>query len=152
MQKPIPGPGTVVGANVRLQGVIKDVNDIAVHGHVDGEVISEKNVLVGETATVKGPVTGEVVTISGTVRGSVAALNKLELLPTAKVIGSITTKDLIIRSGALFNGKAAMTRDGEEKESEKGEKEESKEEPKEETKKGEERAGEEGALEYEREA
>ncbi len=109
MQKPIPGPGTVVGANVRLNGVIKDVNDIAVHGHVEGEVISDKNVLIGETAVVKGPVTGQIVTLSGTVRGSVEAHIKLELLPTARLYGGIITKELVIRSGALFNGKSAMT-------------------------------------------
>lgn len=111
MQKPIPGPGTVVGANVRLNGVIKDVNDIAVHGHVEGEVISDKNVLIGETAVVKGPVSGQIVTVSGTIRGSVEAHIKLELLPTARLYGGITTKELIIRSGALFNGKSAMTAD-----------------------------------------
>lgn len=145
MQKPIPGPGTVVGANVRLNGVIKDVNDIAVHGHVEGEVISDKNVLIGETAVVKGPISGQIVTVSGTIRGSVEAHIKLELLPTARLYGGITTKELIIRSGALFNGKSAMTAD------EKGEEEKDSKskETAEDQDKTEEKPKE---LEYEREA
>lgn len=145
MQKPIPGPGTVVGANVRLNGVIKDVNDIAVHGYVEGEVISEKNVLIGETATVKGPVSGQIVTISGTVRGSVEASVKLELLPTAKIYGAVSTKDLIIRSGAIFNGKSAMAVDKEAEAVRAGENEKHKEE---ETEKPDEKTE---TLEYERE-
>lgn len=109
--KPLPGPGTVVGANVRLVGTLRDVNDIAIHGVVEGEVISEKNITVGETAQIKGPVAGTTVTIAGTVRGSIEVANRLEILPTGKVYGNITARDLIIRSGALFVGKSTMAAD-----------------------------------------
>ena len=49
------GPGTVVGVNVALSGTLKDKNDIAVYGMVDGEVVSEKTVTVGQSAQIKGP-------------------------------------------------------------------------------------------------
>lgn len=100
------GPGTVVGANVNLTGTLKDVNDITIHGHVDGEVISEKNVNITETASVKGPITAEVITVSGKINGAITAQKKLEINPTGKVYGSITTSDLIIHSGAIFVGKS----------------------------------------------
>ena len=109
--KPLPGPGTVIGANVKLVGALRDVNDITVHGAVDGEVNSEKAITVGETATVKGPVAGATVTIAGTVRGAIEADTRLEIMPTGKVYGNITTRDLIIRSGAIFVGKSAMASD-----------------------------------------
>lgn len=109
--KKITGPGTVVGANVKLTGVLKDINDITVHGSVDGEVSSEKNVVIAETASIKGPVSAEVVTVAGKVNGSIEAWKKLEILPTGKVHGSIATEELIIRSGAIFNGKSKMTKD-----------------------------------------
>lgn len=109
--KPLPGPGTVIGANVKLVGTIRDVNDITVHGIVEGEVISEKTVTIGETAQIKGPVSGATVSIAGLVRGSIDASNRLEILPTGKVHGNITVKDLIIRSGALFIGKSTMSAD-----------------------------------------
>lgn len=102
------GPGTVVGANVRLNGIIKDSNDITVHGYIDGEIISDKNVLITETANIKGPVTAQEIIISGKVNGSVTAQKKLEITPTGKVYGSINTRDLIIKSGAHFVGKSAM--------------------------------------------
>jgi cytoskeletal protein CcmA (bactofilin family) len=108
-QDGVSGPGTVVGANVKLTGTISDVNDITVHGTVEGEVVSDKTIVIAETASVKGPVTAQVVSISGRVNGSITAHQKLELLPTGQVNGSITTKDLNIKSGSTFNGKCVMT-------------------------------------------
>ncbi len=110
-QEGVAGPGTVVGANVKLTGTLSDVNDITVHGTVEGEVISDKTVTIAETAAVKGPVTAQMVSVSGRINGSITAHQKLELLPTAQVNGGITTKELIIKSGATFNGKCTMTED-----------------------------------------
>lgn len=102
------GVGTVVGANVKLQGTLKDTNDIAVHGIVEGEVISNKTIFISETAAIKGPIIGEIVTVAGTVKGSIDAKDKLEILATGKVSGSINSNTLIINAGAQFNGKSTM--------------------------------------------
>lgn len=102
------GPQSIVGANVKLTGVLKDANDITIYGCIEGEVISQSNVNVEEKASVKGPISAKIVTVSGTVDGSILAETKLEITPSGKVSGSITTKDLIIKSGAQFNGKSSM--------------------------------------------
>jgi len=107
-KKNLSGPGTIVGANVKLVGTLSDANEIVVHGKVEGEVISEKSVIISETAFVKGPVSAEMVQIAGEVHGSIVATGKLEIMPTGKVFGSTTTKDLNIRSGAVFVGKSNM--------------------------------------------
>jgi hypothetical protein len=49
------------------------------------------------------------VSVSGRVNGSITAHQKLELLPTGQINGSVATKDLNIKSGASFNGKCTMT-------------------------------------------
>lgn len=133
------GSGTVVGANVKLVGTLQDGNDITIHGNIEGEVISNQSVTITESAFVKGPVSANVVTVAGKVKGSITCTGKMEIMPTGKVFGSITTKDLSIKSGAIFIGKCSMpeqeaTEPPEEKIVE-GEnpKEESKEAPKEET-------------------
>ena len=105
------GPGTVVGVNVALSGTLKDKNDIAVYGMVDGEVVSEKTVTVGQSAQIKGPVRGKVITVSGVIRGSIDASEKLEVLETGKIFGSIATGDLVVRSGAQISGKIVMGMD-----------------------------------------
>lgn len=102
------GQGTVVGANVKLVGTLQDANDVTIHGRIEGELISSQAIAITETAYIKGPVSGEVITVAGKVRGSITATGKLEILPTGKVFGSITSKDLSIKSGAIFVGKCTM--------------------------------------------
>ncbi len=102
------GAGTVVGSNVKLTGILKDTNDIIVHGTVEGEVVSEHNVTITETSEIKGPITAANITIAGKVTGNIQASQKLEILSTGRVYGSIATKELIIKSGAIFIGKSVM--------------------------------------------
>lgn len=112
--KNVSGPNTVVGANVKLVGTLYDANEITIHGKIEGEVKSDKTVIITETAYIKGPVTADTVQIAGSVNGSITATGKLEILPTGKVYGSTTTKDLSIRSGAIFIGKSTMPEAGKE--------------------------------------
>lgn len=102
------GSGTVVGSNVKLQGVLKDTENIIIHGQLDGELSSEQSVLVAEQAVVKGPISGDTVTVAGVVKGSIDAKKKLEILPSGRVNGSVTTKEFVVQSGAIFNGKIVM--------------------------------------------
>ena len=134
-KKNLTGPGTVVGSNVKLVGTISDSNEIVIHGKIEGEVICEKNINVTETAYIKGPISAEMIQVAGEVHGSIVATGKLELMPTGKVFGSITTKDLTIRSGAIFVGKSNMPEGEKEIELKKepGEEEEKEESKKEKT-------------------
>lgn len=112
--KNVSGPNTVVGANVKLVGTLYDANEITIHGKIEGEVKSDKTVVISETAYIKGPVTADIIQVAGSVHGSITATGKLEILPTGKVYGSTTTKDLSIRSGAIFIGKSTMPEAGKE--------------------------------------
>ncbi len=69
---------------------------------------SDRSIVIGETAEIKGPITGQIITVAGFVKGSIDAEQKLEILPTGKVYGSISTRELIIRAGAIFVGKSTM--------------------------------------------
>lgn len=110
--KNVSGPNTVVGANVKLVGTLYDANEVTIHGKIEGEVKSDKTVIITETAYIKGPVTADTIQVAGSVSGSITATGKLEILPTGKVYGSTTTKDLSIRSGAIFIGKSTMPEAG----------------------------------------
>lgn len=109
--KAIEGPGTIVGSNVKLAGTLKDVNDITIHGQVEGEIISEKNVSIEQTAMVKGPVKAKNIVVSGKIIGEIDAYEYLEITETGNISGSINTKKLSIKDGAIFNGKCKMQDD-----------------------------------------
>lgn len=109
MNKLSQDTGTIVGANVKLTGTIKDAQPIIVYGSVDGEVTSDETITIAEGSNVKGPVNAKKVIISGRAKGPVTATEKLEINASGKLDGSINTKDLIINSGANFNGKCTMS-------------------------------------------
>lgn len=103
-----PGEGTVIGSQVKLSGVLSDHQDITVLGKIDGEVHSEQMVSVGQQATIKGPITAKRVIVAGQVRGNIHAGERLEIQGHGNVTGNIETRDLVIHSGATFNGRSAI--------------------------------------------
>lgn len=102
------GEGTVIGTHVKLAGILSDPNDIVVLGRLDGEVHSDHSVTIGPNAHVKGPVTAARVILEGTVRGNIHTRDRLEILPKGNLAGNIETRDLVIHSGATFNGRCQI--------------------------------------------
>lgn len=100
--------GTVIGSTVKLVGTLEDRSTIAIYGRVDGEVIAGEEVAVYGGAQVKGPISGKRVSIEGAVRGNVKADERIEILPKGRLAGSLEVKDLVIHSGAVFNGRSTM--------------------------------------------
>ncbi len=100
---------TIIGANVKIKGSVKNPGSIQINGTVEGEIKSEQLVTIGETAVVSGPIQAKTVEISGLVKGVINASEKVDLNPKAQVTGDIITKILIIKQGAIFNGKSQMT-------------------------------------------
>lgn len=115
------GEGTVIGTHVKLAGMLSDPNDIVILGKLDGEVHSDHSVTIGPNAHVKGPVTAARVILEGTVRGNIHTRDRLEILPKGNLAGNIETRDLVIHSGAIFNGRCQII--GGEAESKKSEQE-----------------------------
>ena len=102
------GEGTTIGTHVKLTGVLSDPNDIVVLGKLEGEVHSDQQITVGPSSQVKGPVTAARVVVAGTVRGNIHTRDRLEIMPRGNVSGNIETRDLVIHSGATFNGRCQI--------------------------------------------
>lgn len=100
---------TIIGTNVKIKGSIKNTGSIQVNGIVEGELKSDQMVTIGETAAVNGPVNAKSVEISGSVKGIVNASEKIEVNPKGQINGDLITKILIIKQGAIFNGKSQMS-------------------------------------------
>lgn len=100
---------TIIGTNVKIKGSLKNQGSVQINGTVEGEVKSDQMVTIGETASVTGPVLAKTVEISGIVRGVVNATEKIEVNPKGQIFGDLITKTLIIKQGAIFNGKCQMS-------------------------------------------
>ncbi len=107
---------TLVGSNSRIDG---DVNfeggchvDGTVKGNVSANTESNSALSVSEDGNVEGGVTVPYVVLHGIVRGDVYATKRVELGPTARVIGNVYYNLIEMAIGAEINGKLVHQPEG----------------------------------------
>ncbi|HUK55107.1 MAG TPA: polymer-forming cytoskeletal protein [Nitrospiria bacterium] len=98
-----------LGKGTEFKGVITYHGTIRIDGHVEGEIITEGTLVVGEGAVIHAEISAGTVVNGGKITGNVTALEKIQLLPTAILDGSIKTPVLIIEEGVRFNGHCQMS-------------------------------------------
>jgi cytoskeletal protein CcmA (bactofilin family) len=104
-----PPIGTLVGAESKVHGDIEFSGGFHVDGYVKGNVRAVKDahsvLSISEKGCVEGAVVVPHVVLNGTVKGDVCATERVELGPTAKVIGNVQYKLIEMAVGAQVNGK-----------------------------------------------
>ena len=107
---------TLVGSNTKLNGDLHFDGGCHVDGTVKGNVSadSESNsaLSVSEDGNVEGGVTVPYVVLHGIVRGDVFASQRVELGPTARVIGNVYYNLIEMAIGAEINGKLVHQPEG----------------------------------------
>lgn len=100
---------TLVGGNTKING---DLNfeggchvDGTINGNVSADTESDSALSISEDANIKGGVTVPYVVLHGIVRGDVFASKRVELGPTARVIGNVYYNLIEMAIGAEINGK-----------------------------------------------
>ncbi|MBI3611365.1 MAG: polymer-forming cytoskeletal protein [Nitrospirae bacterium] len=99
-----------LGKGTEFKGVITYHGTIRIDGHVEGEIITEGILIVGEGAVIHAEISAGTVVSGGKIAGNITALEKVQLLPTAILDGSIKAPLLIIEEGVRFNGNCQMSR------------------------------------------
>ena len=107
---------TLVGANTKVSGDINFEGGCHVDGTVKGSVSADSEsgsaLSVSEDGTVEGGVTVPYVVLHGIVRGDVCASQRVELGPTARVIGNVYYNLIEMAIGAEINGKLVHQPEG----------------------------------------
>lgn len=107
---------TLIGSNTKVSGDIHFTGGCHVDGVVNGNVTadpeSEAALSVSEDGNVDGGVTVPYVVLHGIVRGDVCASQRVELGPTARVIGNVYYNLIEMAIGAEINGKLVHQPDG----------------------------------------
>ena len=99
---------TVLGDDIRFKGVLKFQKSLKIKGKFNGSIEDSGVLVVGENAVINANIVAENVIISGRVTGNINAKKSLELQRHAKIKGDIKTPDIVINTGAIFNGKCEM--------------------------------------------
>ena len=100
---------TLVGSNTRISGDLHFMGGCHVDGTVNGSVTadpdSQSALSISEEGNIDGGVTVPFVVLNGIVRGDVFASQRVELGPTARVIGNVYYNLIEMAIGAEINGK-----------------------------------------------
>tara|TARA_B100000925_G_scaffold260842_1_gene217202 strand:- start:128 stop:502 length:375 start_codon:yes stop_codon:yes gene_type:complete len=102
------GSNNIIGEGSVLKGNLSTSGNIRLEGKVIGDISSDSKVACGDTSIVDGNVIAENAEIAGKVTGKVNVSELLILKSTASIHGDINTANLIIESGANFNGACSM--------------------------------------------
>lgn len=100
---------TLVGSNSKVNGDLHFAGGCHVDGVVKGSVTADPEsnsaLTVSEDGAIEGGVTVPHVILNGIVRGDVVAGHRVELGPTARVIGNVYYNLIEMAIGAEINGK-----------------------------------------------
>jgi cytoskeletal protein CcmA (bactofilin family) len=107
---------TLVGPNSRINGDLHFEGGCHIDGTVKGSVSSDPEsnsaVSISEEGGVEGGVSVSYVVLNGIVRGDVYANQRVELGPTARVIGNVYYNMIEMAIGAEINGKLVHQPEG----------------------------------------
>ncbi|MCG0238446.1 MAG: polymer-forming cytoskeletal protein [Firmicutes bacterium] len=101
------GEGTVIRGNLQSTGVVR------IDGTLEGQVDHDGILLVGPKGRVIANVRARGMSVAGEVHGDVEVEGTLELLSGAVLRGDIRCAHLVIREGAVFEGRCHMQEAGE---------------------------------------
>ncbi len=102
---------TIIADDLEIQGTMKFKNSLMIKGVLEGEIISEGLLIVGPTARVAAKITTKNLISHGEIQGDVTASDRVVLKSTSSHNGNITTPNIVIESGSIFNGSCIMVRE-----------------------------------------
>lgn len=97
-----------LGEGTQLKGDLSFGGAVRLEGYLEGEIVRGEVLLIGERGQVNAGIDVAILQVSGQVQGHISASQRVELLGSSRVTGTIRTPCLVIWKGAVFNGKCEM--------------------------------------------
>lgn len=105
--QPADGRGRL-GKGSKITGKLFFEGSVTIQGQVDGEIGANDSVIIGEGAVVTAQLKADSVVVAGKISGDILAAKRIEIRPTGKVFGNLTTAVLLVHDNALFEGRCTM--------------------------------------------
>jgi cytoskeletal protein CcmA (bactofilin family) len=102
---------TIIGEGSVFEGKFMVDGGIRIDGKFEGEVLKVSHVMIGVKGRVKSNISALSVIVEGVLIGNIDAKVRVMLLPTSRVYGDITTPELIVHQGVIFEGKIKIVPD-----------------------------------------
>ena len=101
-----------IGPGVEFKGTISYKGSVQIDGLMDGEIHTDGKLVVGEQAVITAKVNAGSVISKGKITGDIVAQEKVQLLSSAVMEGSVCTPQLSMENGVLLNGSIEMKAEG----------------------------------------
>lgn len=108
MKRSVAKIGTIIGKGNVIGGDFSAPNSVRLDGEIEGNVTVGGLLVVGSRGKIVGNVTASEAIIGGEVYGDIVAPDKIEITETARVIGNIQTKVIVVDEKAVFQGSIDM--------------------------------------------
>jgi len=104
--------GAYLDSGSKISGKLNFDGPTRIDGQVDGEISAKDSLTIGESAIVTAQIKAALIVVAGKVSGDLIAANRIEIRPSAKVVGNLTAPTLVIHEGAVFEGHCSMSPEG----------------------------------------
>ena len=98
--------GTKISGKLAFEGPTR------IDGNVDGEISAKDTLTIGESAVITAQIRAASIVVAGKISGDITAAQRIEIRPSAKVIGNLTAPVLVVHEGAIFEGHCSMQPEG----------------------------------------
>jgi cytoskeletal protein CcmA (bactofilin family) len=99
---------TILSPDIDFSGTLHFEKPFLIRGKVSGEINASGLLVIDENAVVNANINALRVLIRGQVKGDVTAVQKVDITLTGKLAGNITTPEIFMESGCVFNGRCTM--------------------------------------------
>jgi cytoskeletal protein CcmA (bactofilin family) len=96
----------------KVSGKLSFDGPARIDGQIDGEVQAKDSLMIGESAVITAQIKAASIVVAGRVSGDISASQRIEIRPSAKVLGNLTSPVLVVHEGAVFEGHCAMQPEG----------------------------------------
>jgi len=99
---------TILGQGSAFEGKLTFEGTVRIDGEFSGEIRTRGTLIIGTGALVRAEVSAASVMVEGEIHGDIIATESIEIRTPAKVYGNLTTPNLEIEKGAVFEGNCRM--------------------------------------------
>ena len=99
----------ILTSEVEIKGTLHFKGELIFDGKIEGEIISEGDLILGKNSFIKGEIRVKAAIIHGTVMGNIAVTEKCELKSTSQLTGDLKATRVQIEEGAAFVGKSEVS-------------------------------------------
>lgn len=108
MPNPSAEVNALLGQGSEFEGKLTFEGTVRIDGKFNGEIFSDDTLIIGDGARVKAEIEVATVIVYGDVLGNIKAKTCVELHAPCKLKGNITSPQLVVDQGVLFDGNCQM--------------------------------------------